>query len=168
MEPIDFHATFLKLEQLWDADDPDADTIAHLSAQLARQAETPAERDLADLLERVRQANQANVARADADSTAELEDVYREDVYDDYYLQFRRWEMEDAHRLAVHFSSAAAANALARIASLAEHIERVTPERDYAVAVADALRDHKGRLNRELADVLRKLADALAALAVER
>jgi len=54
--------------------------------------------------------------------------------------------------------------ASARIASLVEQVGRVTAERDYAVAVADALRWHNERLEREMTELLSKLVDALAAV----
>ena len=55
--------------------------------------------------------------------------------------------------------------ATARIAELQEQISRVSAERDYATAVADALRFHNEQIERDLARVVRELADARIALA---
>ena len=57
------------------------------------------------------------------------------------------------------------ARAPTRIADLQEQIARVTAERDYATAVADAFRFHNEQIERDLARVVRELADARAALA---
>jgi hypothetical protein len=48
---------------------------------------------------------------------------------------------------------------VARVASLHATVKRLTAERDYAVTVADSLRFHNERLERELADALRKMVD---------
>lgn len=55
--------------------------------------------------------------------------------------------------------------ATTRIADLQEQIARLTAERDYATAVADALRFHNEQIERELGRVVRELVDARAALA---
>ena len=54
-----------------------------------------------------------------------------------------------------------------RVDSLIVDVARVADERDYAVAVADSLRAHNERLERELGEALRRLVDARSTFHVE-
>jgi hypothetical protein len=57
---------------------------------------------------------------------------------------------------------------ITRVDSLILETARVADERDYAVAVADSLRAHNERLERELGEALRRLVDARSTFHGER
>ena len=80
------HATFLKIKHLLSTSHVDADSLADLCDQFAREATTPAERELAQKFARIRADHEAERRRIEAEYEVELTEMFH-DAHDD----IREW-----------------------------------------------------------------------------